>query len=189
MANTANVTQGKPKIAGAFSIAPAGTALPTDAVTALTEDFKNLGYISKDGLTNSNSSESTDITAWGGDTVLTTDSSKTDTFQATFIESLNPEVLKMVYGDSNVTGADVDAGLTVKANSLDTKAHVYVIDQVLKGDVLKRIVVPNGTVTAVGDISYKDDDAVGYQVTISAAPDNDGNTHYEYLKRKGAEPK
>lgn len=186
MANVANVSQGKPKITGAISVAPVGTTLPTDALTDTDAAFNNLGYISDDGLTNSNSTDSTDINAWGGDKVLTTGSSKTDTFQATFLEIMNPAVLKIVYGDDNVTGKDVDEGIAVKANSLDSQAHSYVVDQILKGNVLKRIVIPNGTVSEVGDISYKDDEAIGYQITISASPDEEGNTHYEYMKRKGA---
>ena len=43
-----NVTTGKPKTGGAVFRAPLGTALPTDAKTALDEAFKNLGYCSED---------------------------------------------------------------------------------------------------------------------------------------------
>lgn len=65
MAKTENVTYGKPKVGGAVSVAPLGTVLPTDAKTALNEAFKNLGYISEDGLNNENSPESEKIKAWG----------------------------------------------------------------------------------------------------------------------------
>ena len=47
---------------------------------------------------------------------------------------------------------------------------------------LRSIVIPDGKVSAVGTISYVDDDAVGYETTLSTAADASGNTHYEYIK-------
>lgn len=185
MSDTKNVTTGKPKIGGAIFRAPLGTALPTDAKSALDAAFKSLGYCSEDGLTNSNTAESDQVNAWGGDKVLDVQTSKDDTFQYTLIEAMNPEVLKAVYGDANVSG-DLDSGLTVKANSEEQEQCSLVIDMVLKGDVLKRIVIPQGKVTEVGDIVYNDSDPVGYETTMSCTPDTDGNTHYEYMQRKTA---
>ena len=52
----------------------------------------------------------------------------------------------------------------------------------LSNNTAKRIVIPNGKVTAVGDITYSDGAAVGYETTISCYPDSNGNTHYEYIK-------
>ena len=116
MPNTANVSAGKPKVAGAVYRAPKGTTLPTDATTALASAFVDMGYISEDGVVNSNSPSSEKIKDWGGQTVLIVKSDKPDTFKIKFIEALNSAVLQTVYGSANVTtgtGTITPKGLTV----------------------------------------------------------------------------
>lgn len=183
MANTkANVSVGKPKIAGAVWRAPAGTAAPTDATTALSNSFICLGYVSEDGLTNSNTKDRETIKAWGGDIVLEPVTEHNDNFSFSLIESLNEEVLKTAHGDSNVTGT-LATGITVTANAdTEDEGHVYVVDMELRGGVKKRIVIPDGEVTEVGDVTYRDNEAIAYPVTLKAAEDEAGNTHYEYIK-------
>lgn len=180
--NAAYVTAGKPKIGGAIFRAPLGTAIPTDAKTALDKAFKSLGYISDDGVKNENKLDTNDVKAWGGNTVTSLLKEKTDKFKATLIEALNVDVLKTVFGDSNVTGTLADK-VTIKANSTEVEDGIYIIETVLKGGYLKRIVIPVGQISDVGEVEYKDDAVIGYEVTITAKPDGSENTHYEYIEK------
>ena len=181
-----NVTVAKAAIGGAIYRAPMGTTLPTDASTALANAFICMGYASDSGLVNGSSMESSDIKAWGGDIVLTPVSGRTDTFKVTLIEAKNADVLKVVHGDGNVTTAtknNIEGGkITVAVKAEEQDYYVWAVDMILSNNAIKRIVIPKGKVTEVGDVTYKDDEAVGYEITITASPDSSGVYHYEYIE-------
>lgn len=183
--NVGYVSVGKPGTNGAVYRAPYGTTLPTSISDTLDSAFASLGYISDDGMTNENSPETDQIKAWGGEVVAIIQSEKADTFKYKLIEGLNVDVLKTVYGDDNVTGA-LATGITVRANAKIPESSSYVIDTIM-GANAKRIVIPNGQVSEVGEIVYKDDEVVGYEVTITALPDEsiDYDTHREYIIATG----
>lgn len=186
MANTVtNVSAGKPNPAGALYWAPLGTELPTDATTALADAYLPLGYVSEDGLTNSNTRDNDEIHAWGGDSVLNLESNYSDTFKFKLLEILNVNVLKMVFGEANVSG-DLAIGITVKANSAERVAGVFVADMAMREGAKKRVVCPNAKLTELGDTVYVDNDVAGYDCTLAAMPggfQGDNDTHKEYIKR------
>lgn len=178
--NADNVSVGKPQAAGGIFAAPTGTEPPKDAATPLAEAFVNLGYVSEDGLTNAIETDTEDIKEWGGATVLTVQTSRTETFTFTFIESLNEDVLKQVYSADNVKTGEVIH------NGLPKGRWVYVFEILLTGNKKRRIVVPNAEITEVGETAYKAGEAIGYETTLSAFPDKDGNTAYEYTAEAAA---
>lgn len=181
MAQTAtNVAAAKPAVGGALSVAATTATLPTDAVTALDTAFTSVGYISEDGITETITRESEDIKAFGGDIVLSSQTEFSNTFQLTLIEVLNVDVLKEVFGASNVTGT-LSTGITVNVNSAELTERAWVFDLIVRGAV-ERLVIPNGKITEVGETSYTDSDVIGYDITITAFPDTSGNTQYKYIK-------
>lgn len=183
--NAQNVSVAKPKVGGAIFVAPLDTELPTDATTALDVAFENVGYISEDGVVNTNSPDTDTIKEWGGASVGKIDNGKDDTWQFTMIEALNLAALKLVYGPDNVSGT-LEEGITIKANSNEQADVCMVIDMILKGGALKRVVLPSAGVSEVGEVTYAATSAIGYQTTLLATPDAKGNTHYEYIKSAAA---
>lgn len=181
-----NVSTGKPNISGAVYVAPLGTTLPTNATATLDPaKFTCLGYVSEDGLENNNEMDISEIKAWGGAIVYRSLTGLNDNFSLSLIESENVDVLKNVYGDSNVS-VDGSGDVTVNIVTEDPQEKVWVFELALRGGRAKRIVIPDGAVTARETITYNDSDAIAYGITVSAYPDANGKTHIEYLETASA---
>ena len=182
MANTkANVSTGKPKIAGSIYRAVAGTAVPTDATSELAAAFKPLGYVSEDGVSNGRSFDTESIREWGGDSVYEAENNPEDTFHVTLIEALNVEVLKAVHNDGNVSGT-LSTGITVEVNGDEHENAAWVVDMIMRGGVLKRICIPDASISELEEIVYRRNEPVGDGITLKAHADSAGNYHYEYIK-------
>jgi len=93
---------------------------------------------------------------------------------------MDPDALKVIYGDTNVTGT-LTNGITAKTTLTDRGNYSYVIEEVLNGNVPMRTVIPSAKVSDMDDITHKDDEAIKLGVTLSAAADSDGVTNYKYI--------
>lgn len=180
--NAQNVSTGKPKVGGAIFVAPKGTTLPTDATTALAAAFVNLGYASEDGLVNGTETDTNDINAWGGDTVLSTQTSYKETFTVNLIET-KEAVLAQYYGPENVS-VDGSGNITVKHNSKTLPEQVAVVEVVLADGRIKRTVIPSAQISdRSGEINYTDGDAIAYPIVWNAKPNStwDGDTARDFI--------
>lgn len=178
--NSGAVSVGKPKAEGAVWVAPIGTTLPTNATAALDEAFTCLGYVSEDGLKNGVQSDSEAFKAWGGQTVLTATKEYAETFTFALLQN-DEDAMKFIYGDSNVTGSISAGTLKVAHNAKPRGRFALVAEVLLTGGHVKRIVVAEAEITEQSDIEYKHDQLITYEVTVSAYPDETGNTAVEYL--------
>lgn len=180
MASTAsNVFAAQPSAAGALRNAPLGTTGPTDATTALNAAFIDLGYLGEDGITESISRDTEKKKAFGGATVKVLQTEFGNTFQFVFMEHLNADVLKRVYGESNVTvGADGLVSVTKNKKTLPRES--WVID-VYDDANIDRTYIPEGQIIEIGDIVRVHSDTIAYEVTIEGFEDVHGNTSYNHL--------
>ncbi len=176
-----------PKVKGVLYRAPLGTAIPTDAATELAVAYKDLGGISDAGITNAMAREVTKIKDFGGKTIATPQSDYTETLQVTFVESTNLEVLKTVFGDSNVTftPATETKGALIKVdhNAEKLPKSVYVADTV-HGTGMRRLIAAIAEPLTVGDVVQINTDIVKYDVTFECFEFLDGDSAFnvrEYI--------
>lgn len=157
-------------ITGAVSFAPVGTTAPTDASTPLDpEDWRDVGYLSEDGVVEARERSSENIIAWQNASVVRTVTTEaTITVNFTMIES-NPNSLALFYGEE-VSGVDGSVEIT-PANSGGRRA--VVIDYA-DGESLIRLYLPEAEVTEVGEANHTSNAAIGYEVTLTGYPGPDG---------------
>ena len=180
MGTSSNVTAGKPKAAGAVFCAPMTATAPTSATATLGNTFKDLGFVSADGVTRSISKSTGNIKEWGGGVVLVTEDEKTVTVKFKLIEYMSADVQGFVHGESNVTGT-LTNGMHIGINDDEAVEHIVVIDQVMKGGIPQRMVINRGVITAIGDTVYVGNGAVAYDLTITALMPDSGNKIDEYI--------
>ena len=176
-----SVVAGKPLVSGGVLTAPFETDLPNSATGVLDEDFVALGYISEDGLTETAERSTEKVKVWGGDIVKVLQTEFSVTYSFTLIGSTDTDVLRAVYGDAAVTTSGIGGtqkSVKVNGDQLPKKAFVF---EVKDGDTKIRIVVPNGQVTEVGEVTYSDGGVVSYQVTVEAFENDEGDNAIKYI--------
>lgn len=182
-----NVVAASPNVAGGVAFAPLGTALPTDASTALAAAFKRFGYISEDGVVPSGDAASTeDVRGWGGDIIARLKTAgSVERYDYTLVELMSDIVNQFIYGTGNVTVTPPTSSAGTKVAIVDKGQEpsdcVIVVDMVYKGK-LARIVIPNGTTLVTGKNPLTHGALAGYQLQTTCLPDANGNRQYIYFE-------
>lgn len=188
MANdSSNVFAAMPAVTGALLRAPLGTTMPVSARTAPPVAFIDQGFIGEDGFTQSESRDTDKKKAFGGTVVKILQTDYSVTIQFAFLESINAEVLKSIYGEDNVeVGTTEDANeIVVHKNKLQSPHAAWLID-VFDGDALIRTAIADGQITEVDDIQKVHSDTIMYTVTMECFEDENGDNLLEYIAKGAA---
>ena len=183
--NTADVSNVKGVLGGYGFSAPVGTAVGTDSdpFSALSNTFKNMGFISSDGIEEEIDTDTEDVADLNGEIVCVLKSQETETLTLTLI-SITADSLAEWHGHEAV---EVDDGIiTVKHSNIDHDIRCYVFELLLKDGRKWRKVVPNGQVTEVGSVVHGSAEVAGREITITCMPDEDGIRVYDYIEETAA---
>lgn len=168
-----NIYTAEPLATGVCFVAPLGSPAPTSAVSTLDVSYVDLGYTGTEGFNEKNDRRTDLKRSFGGKVVKVIQSEYNASLEFTLMESLNANVLKAVFGTSNVTvtAATTLHGTQVKVmkNSKKLPHQSWVIDT--WDDELNahyRNYVADGKITTVGDIKVVHTDVIEYKITVEA---------------------
>ena len=148
-------------ITGRVYVAPTATTAPTASDSTLDAAFKDLGYVSADGVEYATDRSTNQIRAWqNADLVREVVTEGTITYKFMLLES-NQDVIQTYFGSTMTAGKlEVDPTATGGRKS-------FVID-VVDGAKTIRHYIPAGEVMAVESQTIANGDAVAYGVTVTA---------------------
>jgi hypothetical protein len=139
---------------------------PTAHDSALDADLKDLGYISSDGLAEKFEVNSESVTAFqNGDTIDSSITEATMTFEAVLIEAGNSHAVAQFYADD----VDADDGSVLVSPGASAGRTACVVDMV-SGTKFIRYWIPEAEFTKNGDVQYQNGQPVGYPVKVTCYP-------------------
>lgn len=156
----------RPDSGGVFYRAPLGTTLPTNATAPLNALFVDHGWLGEEGITQTINRDIKKHYAFGSDLVKTTQGAYAESIKVSLLES-DPDVLETVYGTGITLGTDGAGNRTISIahRSKQLPRQAFVIHMV-DGNKTRRLVIQEGAVVDVGDVTYVHNDILKYTITI-----------------------
>lgn len=162
-------------------VSPVGTSAPASPLEQPGDPWATLGAISDDGLVYGFDEDSQDFTPWGLTSPFRTQITKSQrTFKVTLWETARDAVQSIMYRiPVDALAPDSESGLTTYAETAspqpDRRAWWFIV---MDGSTAKGFYVPQGEVSDRSDVTFKQDELSGYEITVTAYPDDAGNTVY-----------
>lgn len=175
------VSQGA--VTGAIFWGPTGTALPTDATTALNVAFKNLGYVGSDGITPARAISTDVVKDMNGASLRTVQTDFEKTYQALLYQTLNVDVNGMIFGSANVTVTAGDPTHGERVAIMDkgiVASQGILIIETYDGGAKQRRIGPAAQPTSTEEGPLVGSNVQSYTLTWSEYPDSSGVYEYRY---------
>ncbi|MBM0203196.1 hypothetical protein JNW90_09175 [Micromonospora sp. STR1s_5] len=151
---------------------------PTNATTALSADFFEVGAITSDGLTESTSQDRTDVFIWQRNALVRRipgQFTKTFQFAAAETSLFN---LGLQYPGSTITQSATGASVAEKPPTTDIRPFVlHGMDGATRA---QRVYLPKAEITERGDVVWSSDGITFYEWTLTAYLDETGVVAYRY---------
>jgi len=156
--DTADVSNVKGVRGGYGYSAPAGTTVGTeqDPFAALGTEFKNMGFISEDGIEEEIDTDTEEVHDLNGEVICVLKSQETETLTLTLV-SITADSLAEWHGHGAVS--ESSNVITVKHANIDHDIRCY------------------------GSIVHGSGEVAGREITITCMPDADGFRMYDYIQK------
>lgn len=181
----ANVLAGLPNSNGGLWVHPDGV-IPADQLPTVSDiadlsaaGFVPVGFLSDAGITESTAIDTEKVKSWGGTTIKVLQNDYSKTYSFTLMEAANPETLKLVYGNDNVTVA-ADGTIQIR-DTKEQRPHLTWAISVADGEVLDLAVIGDGQITERGDLQRVHSAVISHEVTLEAFEDSSGAFAHEYI--------
>lgn len=153
---------------GNILVAPYGTAIPDTLGDPLDPAFRDLGYASTDGVTDSSEPEVSETEAWQSDLPIRRRVTKRMRGIAATLLQTNRENYALVFGGGS--WAETAPGEYEYSPPADTDelAEYVVVVEIFDGDVHDRIILERATMTEAIEVQHVRDEAARYPLKFDA---------------------
>jgi hypothetical protein len=166
---------------GGLWVAAVGTVAPDSPLTQPATPWEPLGAISDDGVVYGFNEDNAEFTPWGLTAPFRSTITKSiRTFKFTLWETARTTAMSVMYRIPEADLApDGVSGLTSYAEtaspSVDRRAWWLAV---FDGDTARGMYVPQAEVSDRADVTFKQNELAGFEITLTAYPDDAGNTVY-----------